>query len=172
MDEIDNTPSRPFSGFDWSEHEQVKGLIEHLFDEYIDWYKRKGTNARIRDKDKIKQHLTHFVLEVYKNYKAFPELCTGVHLGKQYYQDEAGSRYNPNHLSYRPVINVTEFLVDTGYLDMPFGKSGWKARESERRTTRYRATEKLIKLCDAQGINRFMIDTYLYQEPEIIILKC
>ncbi len=171
MQDIDDIPSRPFGGFDWSEHPEVTSLIGHLIEGYIDWLKGSNTNKRIRDKDKVRQHLTHFVLEAYRNYMALPELCMGVHLGKHYYQDIACRRYHPNHLTYSRVINVTDFLVDMDYLEMPFGKSGWKAKPSERRTTRYRATDKLISLCKEYGINRFMIIPYPYTEPEIIILK-
>lgn len=64
---------------------------------------------------------------------------------------------------------MTNFLVAQDYLEMPLGKGEWSANPRKRRTTRYRATERLISLCEDYGINRFMITTYA--EPEIIILK-
>ena len=113
--DIDQLPSRPFNGFDWSEHTHVSKLINEIFAEYAAWYKGDGAGKRLRDRDKIKQHLTHFVLEAYRTYKALSELALGVRLGNKYY-NEGGGRYHPNHLSYRVVKNVTDFLVAAGYL--------------------------------------------------------
>lgn len=168
---IDQTPSRPFRGFDWSEHENVVKLIDALFAEYKIWYKNGGENRRLSHTDKIKQHLTHFVLEAYRTHQALPKMAMGVHLGNRYYNESKHIRYHPGHLSYRFVQNVTRFLSENGYLELPFGVSGWAAKAIDRRTTRYRATNKLIDLCTEYGINRFMIDDYPYGEPEIIILR-
>ena len=63
--EVDDLPSRPFKGFDWSEHADVSRLIDSLYDEYAVRYKDDAPGKRIRDPDKIKQHLTHFVLEAH-----------------------------------------------------------------------------------------------------------
>ena len=139
-EDIDKTPSRPFGGFDWSEHENVVKLIDALFAEYVIWYKKGGETRRIREPQKIKQHLTHFVLEAQRTHRALPALTMGVHLGNRYYTEGKDTRYHPGHLSYRMVKNVTDFLSDCGYLEMPFGKSGWQADVRLRRTTRYRAT--------------------------------
>ena len=35
-------PSRAFQGNDWSEHANVKRLIDALFDEYEIWYKEEA----------------------------------------------------------------------------------------------------------------------------------
>ena len=92
----------------------------------------------------------------------------GVHLGKDYYAD-TGSRYHPRRLSYRMVHNVTDFLVDADCLVMPSGKGGWHPDEFRRRTTRFRATRKLIDLCDDFAISRHMIVPH--ENPEVIILR-
>ncbi len=169
--DIDDTPSRPFTGFDWSEHVQVTNLIASLLNEYIDWYRDNKPNARIRDEDKIQQHLIHVVLEAYRNYLALPELCMGIHLSKAYYSDNQLKRYHPDHLSYRILINVLAFLVHQGYLEMPYGKGTWAPNPNDRRTTRYRATEVLMLRCQKFRLSRFMITDYPYKPPEIIILK-
>lgn len=166
-EEIDNLPSRPFKGFDWSVHASVSRLIDVIYGEYVAWYKGTGTGKRLKDPGKIKQHLTHFVLEAYRTYKVHPELTMGVHLGKKYY--EKGDRYCPNHLSYRVVKNMTDFLVVAGYLELPVGKSGYHSDPALRRTTRFRATQRLMDLCDEHGINPNMIVPY--EDPEIIILR-
>ncbi len=168
--DIDQTPSQPFKGFDWSVHENVIKLIDALFDGYKIWYKNTGENRRIRDPEKIKQHLTHFALEAYRTHHTMPTLLMGVHLGNRYYSEGNGERYHPSHLSYRVVRNATSFLYDNGYLEMPFGKSGWEPKAKDRKTTRYRATTKLMALCDEYGVNQFMISVYP-KEPEIIILR-
>ena len=69
--DIDNTPSMPFKGYDWSEHKNVTMLVDAMFDEYRAWYKDSGENKRIRGAENIKQHLTHFVLEAYRTYHTF-----------------------------------------------------------------------------------------------------
>ena len=161
-------PSRSFRGFDWSEHVNVKMLIDALFRVYAVWYKAQGIGRRIRDPDRIRQHLTHFVLEAYRTHRARPELSMGVHLGKNYYAD-TGSRYRPRHLSYRMVRNVTDFLVSAGHLEMPAGKGVWHPDVLQRRTTRYRATRRLIDRCQDCGINRYMIVPF--RNPEVIILR-
>ena len=120
----DELPSRAFQGWDWSEHSNVKKLIDALFKEYTVWYKAQGDRRRIRDPDRIRQHLTHFVLEAFRTYRARPELSMGVHLGKDYYTN-SGSRYRPRHLSYRMVNNVTDFLVAADRLELPSGKGTW-----------------------------------------------
>lgn len=166
--DIDGLPSRPFQGWDWSVHANVLRLIDSLFAEYKAWYKSDGTDKRIRDPDKIKQHLTHFALEAYRTHRALPDLCMGVHLGNAYYNKDEG-RYHPNHLSYRIVKNVTDFLVAADYLEMPSGLGTWHPDRKQRRTTRFRATQWLMDLCDEHRINPYMIVPY--ENPECIILR-
>jgi hypothetical protein len=168
LEEVNDLPSRPFKGFDWSVHAHVSHLIDEIFDEYEVWYRGTGTGKRLRDPDKIKQHLTHFVLEPYRSYRAMPDLTMGVNLGKGYY-NESGDRYHPKHLSYRVVINVTDFLVAADYLEMPTGKGEWHSDPRLRRTTRFRATQRLIDHCDEHCINPYMIVPY--EDPEVIILR-
>ena len=164
----DEPPSRAFRGFDWSEHSNVKKLIEALFKEYKVWYKAQGDGRRILYPDRIRQHLTHFVLEAFRTWRAWPELSMGVHLGKDYYAD-SGSRYRPRHLSYRMVRNVTDFLEAAGYLELPSGKGAWHPEAVRRRTTRFRATRRLIDRCQDCDINRYMIVPF--RNPEVIILR-
>jgi hypothetical protein len=117
-------PSRAFRGFDWSEHLNVKKLIEALFKEYAVWYRAQGDERRIRDPDRIRQHLTHFVLEAFRTNRAWPELSMGVHLGKDRYGKSA-DRQHPKHLSYSAVKHVTDFLVAADCLEMPSGIGEW-----------------------------------------------
>jgi hypothetical protein len=167
-EDIDQLPSCPFKGFDWSEHAAASRLIDELSGEYEAWYKGDAPGKRLRDIDKIKQHLTHFVLEAYRTHRALPEMAMSVHLGDGYY-NQHGDRYHPNHLAYRIVVHVTDFLVAAGYLKMPSGKGEWHPDKTQRRTTRYRATQKLIDLCDEYGISPYMIVPY--EDPEVIILR-
>ena len=165
---VDNLPSRPFKGVDWSVHADVSRLIDELFGEYKEWYRGTGKGKRLRDPGKIKRHLTHLVLEAYRTHRALPDLAMGVNLGDDYY-NKRGGRYHPNHLSYRIVKHVTEFLVAADYLEMPIGKGEWHPDETKRYTTRFRATAGLIGLCDEHGINPCMIVPY--EDPEVIILR-
>jgi hypothetical protein len=165
LEDVDELPSRPFKGVDWAQHAHVSRMIEGLFAEYTAWY--KGAGKRIRDPGKIRRHLTHFVLEAYRTYRALPELCMGVHRGNEYYS-QGGGRYHPSHLSARVVRHVTDFLVAADYFEMP-SIGQWYPDEKKRYTTRYRATPRLIDLCGEYGINRYMIVPY--EDPEVIIQR-
>ena len=143
-------------------------LVNTLYAEYTAWYMGENPNGRIKDEDKIKRHLTHFVLEAFRTHRALPELAMGVHLGKGHYSKNA-DRYHPNPLSYRVVKHVADFLVAAEYLELPCGKSTYHSDPRLRRTTRYRATHRLIDLCDEHGINPYMISEY--EDPEIIIQR-
>ena len=57
-------PSRAFQGNDWSEHANVKRLIDALFGEYEIWYREEASGKRIVGPDKIRQHLTQRFLMV------------------------------------------------------------------------------------------------------------
>ena len=166
--DIDDLPSRPFKGFDWSEHYNVQKLIVALFGEYEAWYRGTGEDKRIKYPEKVKLHLTHFALEAYRTHRALPGMSMGVHLGNDYYQEKNHDRYHPRHLSYRIVINVTEFLVAAGYLELPFGKAPWDPDPDKRRLTRFQPTQQLIRVCHEYQINLYMITRY--GGPEIIIM--
>ena len=167
-EDVNKFPSRPFQGFDCSEQENVTHLIEYLYGEYAAWYKGKKPDGRLKKPKEVKQHLTHFVLEAFRTYRALPGMSMGVHLGKYYYNSE-GDRYHPSHLSCRIVVNVTDFLVAAGYLDMPLGKGEWDADPSEGWLTRFRPTYVLMHLCREYGINLYMIKRC--HDPEVIILR-
>ena len=149
-------PSRAFQGNDWSEHANVKRLIDALFGEYEIWYKEEASGKRIVGPDKIRQHLTHFVLEAYRTWRAWPVLTMGVHLGKDHY-GKGGDRQRPKHLTYSAVKHVTDFLVARHYLERPEGLATWHPDPRLRRTTRFRATRGLVDLCHEYSVNRYMI---------------
>ena len=85
--ELDIDFSRAFEGYDWSEHTNVKRLIDTIFDEYEVWYKGDTPGERIRNRNILRQYLTHFVLEAYKVHGAQPGMMLGVPLGKEPLQE-------------------------------------------------------------------------------------
>ena len=167
--EVDIDFSRPFQGYDWSDHPNVNRLIDEIYAEYEVWYREDTPGQRIRNRSTVRQYLTHFVLEAYRVHRAQPGMMLGVHLGKNHYK-KGGDRYHRKHISsYRVIKNVTDFLVAADYLELPFGKSPKHPDPKRRRTTRYRATAGLIDLCNEHSINPYMIVPY--EDSEVIILR-
>ena len=161
--------SRPFRGFDWSDHVRVQRMIDEVFAEYAVWYREDTPGERIKNPHLIRQYLTHFLLEAFRVHRAQPGMMLGVPLGKDRYR-KTGDRYRRKHIaSYDGVKNVTDFLVAGDYLEMPFGKAEKEADPKRRKTTRFRATDRLIRLCEDCGVNPFMIRPYV--DSEVIILR-
>lgn len=168
LEDIDSLPSRPFKGFDCSLHFNVQRLIVVLFGEYEAWYRGKNPGGRLRDPEKVKRHLTHFVLEAYRTYRAIPGLLLGIYRSNAYYNKSNPDRYHPKHLSFRIVNNVMDFLIYAEYMEM-LSDGIWHPDPIKRRTGRYRATHSLIGLCEEHRVNPYMITRY--GDPEIIILR-
>jgi hypothetical protein len=168
VNDIDNLPSRPFKGFDWSEHPNVERLLDYLYDEYAGWYKERGGKV-LREPRKVRNHIMHFVLELYRAHKALPGLLVGIPLHKPFYDEK--DRYHPAHLAYRVTINALNFLIDKSYIKRPLGISNTETIPKNRRRTRHQATEKLINLFNEYGVNRYMIAVNPHKPPEIIIQR-
>ena len=166
-EDIDDLPSRPFKGFDCSEHESVTRLIETIYGEYAAWYMGQKPNGRLSNPGKVKDHLKHFVLEAYRTHRAMPGLLLGIYRSNLYYNKSDPDRYHPKHLSYRIVNNVMNYLIDVEHIEM-LSKGIWHRDPNKRRTGRYRATDRLIDLCKEHSVNRYMITRC--KDPEIIIM--
>ena len=83
---------------------------------------------------------------------------------------KSGDRQRPKHLSYSHRANTSRtfwWLAD--YLERPEGLATWHPDPRPRRTTRFRATRRLIDLCQDCDINRYMIVPF--RNPEVIILR-
>lgn len=168
--EIDKHPSRPFKGFDWSDHPNVLTFINCLFYHYELWAKDQCAQ-RIKNKKEIQTHLMCFTLEAYRTYLMFPDLYMGVSLGNETIPSYKKSRYKPHHFSFTLTNRVIDFLVTYDWFEF---LGGVRARptgaKSQQRSTRVRATEHLIGLIRGHDINQYMISTY--PEPaEVIILR-
>ena len=166
-EDMEDLPSRPFTGFDWSEHFNVQKLIVDLFGEFEAWYMGSDDNKRVTLPIVRRRHLTHIVLEAYRTHRAMPGLLLGIHRGNYYY-NQAGDRYHPNHLSFRIFNKVMDFLIDAEFMEM-ISEGIWHPDPNKRRTGRYRATDRLINLCHEHDVNPYMITRY--RTYEIIVLR-
>lgn len=170
-EEIDAYPSRQFKGFDWSETEEVKLLIDVYFGLYLVWAKETDGQERIKQQKELKEHLTCFVLEAYRTYKANPNMAMAVSLGKGTISNYQKSRYKPSHLSYRLVNHIVKFMLAKYLLYLPLGEIGRATgAPTHQRATRLQATDALIQIAEELGVNKYMITTYP-TPPEIIVLR-
>ncbi|OSQ41943.1 hypothetical protein MGEO_20875 [Marivita geojedonensis] len=164
VDEIMNPwHSRPLDVHRWSEHPEVKVLVDGLWKKH---FKDGKPNARgPKQKTSSKDQLRVLILDLYVAWKDDPDLCIGVSLSSNAWH--AGSRYNALHIS-KKIIPVIQTLRDAGYLDKDEHQF-WKPGHKLNRTTRIRASEKLQKLFrkakfDYEDIGRA-------EGEEVIILK-
>ncbi|MBY6006731.1 hypothetical protein KUV62_22635, partial [Salipiger bermudensis] len=89
--------SRPFDVHRWSDHPEVKGVVDTLWDEWLPGTElRKGDGKRRKTGPKPKAtdktHLKVLVLDLYVAWNEDPELSVGVHMSPNEYK--VGSRYN------------------------------------------------------------------------------
>ena len=168
--EIDQLPSRQFRGYDWSNHPKVHDFINELFIDYIKWAKEVDGQQRIKHKDQIKDQLTCFVLELFRTYESHPELAMSASINNETIGKYPGNRYKPEHITYRIMEHIRDYLLHDGYIEEPLGRARPTGAQTHQRATRYRATKTLIGLMKDFGINRYMICPFP-TPPECIVLR-
>ena len=169
--EIDQLPSRQFRGYDWSKHPNVHDFMNELFFDYLVWAKEIDGQQRIKHKAQLKEQLTCFVLELFRTYKAHPELSMAVSLGNETISGYQHSRYKPNHFTYKLFVHIFNFLLHDEHIELPLGDKGRPTgASSHQRSTRVRATKSLIDLMKLFGINQYMISSFP-TPPECIVLR-
>jgi len=168
--EIDQLPSRQFRGYDWSNHPKVHDFIDELFIDYIKWAKEVDGQQRIKHQIQIKDQLTCFVLELFRTYKSHPELSMSVSIGNETIGKYSDNRYKPEHITYRLMEHIRDYLLHDDYIEEPFGRARPTGAQTHQRATRYRATKTLIGLMKVFGINRYMICPFP-TPPECIVLR-
>ncbi len=169
MVEIDNPRhSRPIDVHRWSDHPEVKALVEEIWEGYLP-PKITGTGGKNRPgpkpKTSHKKQLRVVILDLYVAWLDDPELCIGVSMDVSAWK--TNSRYNALHLSKKliPIINA---LGDAGLLDIAKGSYAGRGNKGNR-TTRIRASEELQTMFE--GAKFVRDDVTRFEGEEIIILR-
>lgn len=136
MGDIENPwHSRPIDVHRWSDHPEVAGLVDRIWDEYLPSDKTSGP----KPKTAFRHQLRVLVLDLYVAWLEDPELCIGVSMSSNYW--DTSSRYNAIHIS-KKIIPIIRDLAEAGLIDLAKGSySGPYVRGN--RTTRIRASELL-----------------------------
>jgi len=165
----DPTYSRPIDVHRWSDHPEVKALVDDLWEGYLPGTitGEAGENQRTGPKPKtpFKKQLRVLILDLYIAWLDDPELSIGVSMSPNAWK--TNSRYNALHLS-KSLIPIIKALDAAGLLDLAKGSyAGPGARGN--RTTRIRASGELqTKFREAKFIRD---DVTRFEGEEIIILR-
>ncbi|WP_113913692.1 hypothetical protein [Roseovarius dicentrarchi] len=170
---IDNPRhSRPIDVHRWSEHPEVKALVEGIWDggylpDEITGKLAGGKKAKTGPKPKtsFKKQLRVLILDLYVAWLEDPELSIGVSMSVNAWN--TNSRYNALHLS-KKLIPIIKALVDAELLDFAQGSYAGAAAKGNR-TARIRASEKLQAMFREAKFVRD--DVTRFEGAEIIILR-
>jgi len=168
MAEIDNPKhSRPIDVHRWSDHPEVKALVDRIWDGYLppEIVGKQGPRTGPKPKTSFRKQLRVLILDLYVAWLDDPELSIGVSMSSNSWQ--TNSRYNALHLS-KKLIPIITALHAADLLDMAKGSyAGPGARGN--RTTRIRASEELqLMFREAKFIRD---DVTRFKGEEIIILR-
>lgn len=154
--------SRPIDVHRWSDHPEVAGLCDRIWDEYLpELAGRSGP----KPKTAFRHQLRVLILDLYVAWLEDPELCIGVSMSSNYW--DTSSRYNAIHIS-RKIVPIIRTLADAGLLDLARGSySGPLVRGN--RTTRIRASEVLQGWFAEVAVRRD--DVGRVANEEVIILR-
>ena len=160
--------SRPIDVHRWSDHPEVKALVEEIWKVYLPeeitgkpGAKRTGP----KPKTSFKKMLRVLILDLYVAWLDDPELSVGVSMSRNTWK--ANSRYNALHLSSK-LIPIIEALQAAGLLDMSKGSYAGPGVRGNR-TTRIRATESLHTMFKGAKFSRE--DVTRFEGEEVIILR-
>ncbi|PWE28758.1 hypothetical protein DDZ14_18805 [Maritimibacter sp. 55A14] len=137
---IDPRHSRPLDVHRWSDHPEVNGLVDRVWEEHFrDFHARaSGPKPKLRFRDQLKVVL----LDLYVAWATDPDLAVGVSLSANAWR--TGSRYNALHLS-KVIVTFIHRLDEVGLIDLSLGSYSGPAVKSNR-SSRIRAAEPLREL--------------------------
>ncbi len=155
--------SRPIDVHRWSDHPEVKSLVDHIWEEVLPEEVGKGPGPK--PKMGFRKQLRVVVLDLYVAWLDDPELSIGVHMSPNVWK--TNSRYNALHLS-KKIIPIINALHEGGLIDMAKGSYGGAGVKGNR-TTRIRASKTLQEWFARAKFSRD--DIGRAEHEELIILK-
>lgn len=162
MADIENPwHSRPLDVHRWSEHPEVAGLTDAVWEEYVAIVQKSGP----KPKTAFRHQLRVLLLDLYIAWLTDPTLSIGVSMSSNYW--DTSSRYNAIHLS-KKIIPIIQTLHENGLLDLAKG-SYTAPMVPGNRTTRIRPTERLQKMFAEAQFQRD--DVGRVENEELIILR-
>jgi hypothetical protein len=160
--------SRPIDVHRWSDHPEVKALVEEIWQDYLPWQitgKQGEKRPGPQPKTSFKNQLQVLILDLYVAWLEDPELSIGMSMSPNEWK--ANSRYNALHLS-KKLIPITEALSIAGLVDLAKGSYAGPGAKSNR-ITRIRASEGLQNMFRHAKFQRD--DVHRFEGQEVIILR-
>lgn len=156
--------SRPIDVHRWSDHPEVVGVVETIWQANFDDLDAKGRSGP-KPKLSFRHQLRILVLDLYVAWREDPELSIGVSMSENSW--ETWSRYNALGIS-KNLIRLINGLESKGLIDLAKGSYGGPYAPSNR-ITRIRAAEPMRELF---RIAKFTRDDVIQgPKQECIILK-
>ena len=112
--------SRPIDVHRWSDHPEVKALVEHIWEEWLPAEITGEGKAKpgLKPKTSLKKQLRVVILDLYVAWLDDPELCIGVSMDVGAWK--TNSRYNALHLS-KGLIPIVKALGNVSLIDIAPG---------------------------------------------------
>jgi hypothetical protein len=165
-DPLDPKRSRPIDVHRWSDHPEVAGFVDSIWEEHFkDYAAKELVKSGAKAKRKHRDQLRVILLDLYVAWQTDPDLSIGVHLSANAWK--TGSRYNALHLS-KIIPDFVHRLSEVGLIQLSKG-SFTAPGAATNRTARIRAEEPLREMFREAKFGREHI--WLVPDRECIILK-
>ena len=156
--DLDLDYSRPLDVHRWSDYPEVNEWVGTIWERHIaPQYASSGRGKPA--KSSPKKQFKVLLLDLYVAWTIDPALFIGISMSNSGYKS---SRYNALHIS-NVMIKLVNILTDAELIDKHIGS------EASRRTTRIRASDKLVQMFEAVEFGEF--DIHQHEDREVIILN-
>lgn len=157
--------SRPRDVHRWSDHPNVRKMVDQLWEAHFADFERSTSAPGPRPKTSYKTQLMVLILDLYVAWTEDPDLSVGVSMSSNSW--DVISRYNALHIS-KKIVPLIKRLDQVGLIDVARGSySGpWSPGN---RTTRIRASSSLCRLFAGSEVRRD--DIVRIDTQECIVLR-
>ena len=160
-------PSRPFDVNRWSDYPELNDCLTALVNE-LNQLENRQRQRNSDEKKNFREAVRYIVLDLYVAWKTDPELAVAIPLGNRVYTTEG--RYRALFLHWSSFKAAYDKLVEADYISVVL--NGFHDHETRiGRTTRIRATDKLIRLLTQRAALSIPRISSRASEREVIILR-